>query len=181
MRRQPSEDRTDESTSTSRRGRLTHFLDTTTKQITAVAGMIAAIATLVVALKPSSSSSSASTQITQQALHTTTPHTSTTGSKPSVHSTNAKRSPGFEAFTLAQPKLTVRAAPSNAARASAQLRFHASVWIVCTQPGDSVTGAGSITSTTWDRVRTRPSDPPVGFVPDAWVETGTTSPTEPSC
>jgi hypothetical protein len=88
---------------------------------------------------------------------------------------------GFQAFTLEQPKLTVRVAPSNAVSARGQLPFHTAVWIVCTRAGDLVTGAASITSTTWDKIRTGPSDPPLGFVPDAWVDTGTTGPTAPSC
>ena len=174
----------DESEGTSRSlggGRVTRFLDTTTKQLTAIAALIGAIAGLVVALKPASSANSSSAQITQQAPRTTIPQTSRAGATASARTTNSSTSPGFEAFTLAQPKLTVRAAASNGARATAQLPFHTTVWIVCTRAGDSVTGAASITSTTWDEVRTGRSDPPVGFAPDAWVDTGTTGPTEPSC
>lgn len=161
----PSQDGSDESSRSSGGGRVTRFLDTTTKQLGAIAAVIGAIAALVVALKPSAS----------------TPQTSTAGSTPSATNTNANVSPGFEAFTLAQPKLTVRADASNRARATAQLPFHTTVWIACTRAGDSVTGAASITSTTWDEVRAGRSDPPVGFVPDAWVDTGTTDPTEHSC
>lgn len=162
-------------------GRVTRFLDTTTKQLGAIAALIGAIAGLVVALKPASSTHASATQITQQALRTATAQTSTVAVTGGAGSTKANTGPGFEAFTLAQPKLTVRAAASNRARATAQLPFHTTVWIACTRAGDSVTGAASITSTTWDEVRTGRSDPPVGFAPDAWVDTGTTGPTEPSC
>lgn len=152
-------------------GRFAHFLDTTTKQVTAIAGLVAAIAALVVALRPSGNDAN-TTQFTQQAERTPTTQVSTTASTTTG---------GFQAFTLGQPKLTVRASPSNGAAATGQLQFHATVWIVCTEAGDSVTGAASVTSTTWDKVRTGPSDAPVGFVPDAWVDTGTSGPTEPSC
>jgi hypothetical protein len=177
----PSQDGSDGSSRSSGGGRVTRILDTTIKQLGAIAALIGAIAALVVALKPSSTPNSSATQITQQALRETTPQTSTASSTASATNTNASTSPGFQAFTLAQPKLTVRADASNQARATAQLPFHTTVWIVCTRAGDSVTGAASITSTTWDEVRTGRTDPPVGFAPDAWVDTGTTGPTEPSC
>lgn len=176
-----SECESDGSSPSSGAGRVTRFLDTTMKQLGAVAALIGAITGLVVALKPASNANSSSTQITQQALRTTIPQTSTARPTASARKTRVNTSPGFEAFTLAQPKLTVRAGASNQARATAQLPFHTTVWIVCTQAGDSVTGAASITSTTWDEVRTGRSDPPVGFAPDAWVDTGTTGATEPSC
>ena len=176
-----SQDGSDESARSSDGGRVTRFLDTTTKQLGAIAAVIGAIAALVVALKPAVSTNSTPTAIAQQALRTTIPKTSTAGSTPSATDTTEKTNPGCEAFTLAQPKLTVRADASNKERATAQLPFHTTVWIVCTRAGESVTGAASITSTTWDEVRTGRSDPPVGFAPDAWVDTGTTGPTEPSC
>ena len=38
-----------------------------------------------------------------------------------------------------------------------------------------------VTTAYWDYVRTDPSASPVGYVPDAWVDTGTVKPQAPSC
>ena len=59
------------------------------------------------------------------------------------------------------------------------------VYIVCTKKGDAVKGllhgGGTITTRIWDYVQTDTSAGPIGFVPDAFVNTGGVNAVAHSC
>jgi predicted Ser/Thr protein kinase len=92
----------------------------------------------------------------------------------------------FRGFVLQQPSLEVRAEPDTSAPVTGYLPFETEVFIVCTTIGDVVEGPGvnagpSISTPVWDRVRTALEGADLGFVPDAWVKTGTAEPQAGSC
>jgi hypothetical protein len=47
--------------------------------------------------------------------------------------------------------------------------------------GPGVGEGSSISTPVWDKVRTDPNGTDLGFVPDAWVKTGTAQPRAASC
>jgi hypothetical protein len=66
------------------------------------------------------------------------------------------------------------------------LPSNTAVFIVCTAISDPVTGPGRaggppITTRVWDKVRTERDGNDLGFVPDAFVKTGTTEPVADAC
>jgi hypothetical protein len=66
------------------------------------------------------------------------------------------------------------------------LPYETEVFIVCTTIGDVVerpgVGAGPPMATpVWDKVRTALDGADLGFVPDAWVKTGTAEPQAGTC
>lgn len=92
----------------------------------------------------------------------------------------------FRGFVLHRPSVGLQQGPALAARVLAELPYGTVVNIVCTSIGDPVLAAPTanvpaITTPVWDKVRTdRPNDP-VGFVSDAWIDTGTTHLVAPAC
>jgi predicted Ser/Thr protein kinase len=92
----------------------------------------------------------------------------------------------FRGFVLRQPSLEVRAEPDISAAVTGYLPFQTEVFIVCTTIGDIVEGPGvgagpSIATPLWDKVRAASEGADLGFVPDAWVKTGTAEPLAGSC
>jgi hypothetical protein len=92
----------------------------------------------------------------------------------------------FRGFVLRQPSLEVRAESVLSAPVTGYLPFETEVFIVCTTIGDVVEGPGagggpSISTPVWDRVRTSVGGADLGFVPDAWVKTGTAEPQADAC
>jgi predicted Ser/Thr protein kinase len=92
----------------------------------------------------------------------------------------------FRGFVLRQPSIEVRAAPALSAPISGHLPYETEVFIVCTTIGDVVEGPGagggpSISTPVWDKVRTALDGADLGFVPDAWVKTGTAAPQAGTC
>jgi hypothetical protein len=157
---------------------LGHYWDTLPKQITAITavvvamgGLVAGVRALIVALQPSSHTSTSVASNTSSKIATSTSQTD---------STTTTRGQ-FQAFTLGQPKLAVRNAPTNSAQAVGQLPYHTTVFIVCTKIGEAVTGPGPVTTPVWDKIRTDASSDPIGFAPDALVDTGTATPQAPTC
>ncbi len=101
--------------------------------------------------------------------------------------TTSKVAPAlFRGFILRQPNIEVRADPELLGRVVGFLAHNTEVFIVCTAIGDQVQGPGAganppTTTPLWDKVRTRADGDDLGFVPDAWVKTGTTAPLAPGC
>ena len=92
----------------------------------------------------------------------------------------------FRGFVLQQPSVEVRAQPVLSSPVIGYLPFESEVFIVCTTIGDVVEGPGagggpSISTPVWDRVRSSVDGADLGFVPDAWVKTGTAQPQARSC
>ncbi|HKV22946.1 MAG TPA: serine/threonine-protein kinase [Mycobacterium sp.] len=92
----------------------------------------------------------------------------------------------FRGFVLQQPSVEVRRSPALTSPVTGYLPFQSEVFIVCTVIGDVVEGPGAgggpaISTPVWDKVRTAMDGPDVGFVPDAWVKTGTAQPQADSC
>lgn len=92
----------------------------------------------------------------------------------------------FRGVLLQQPSVEVRNEPVLAAAVTGYLPFDTEVYIVCTTIGDVVQGPGAgggppISTPVWDKVRTVVDGPDVGFVPDAWVNTGTAAPKAVAC
>jgi serine/threonine-protein kinase len=92
----------------------------------------------------------------------------------------------FRGFVLRQPSIEVRAEPGVSAPVTGYLPFETEVFIVCTTIGDAVEGPGvgggpSIATPVWDKVRTAVDGADLGFVPDAWVKTGTAQPQAGTC
>jgi hypothetical protein len=92
----------------------------------------------------------------------------------------------FRGFILRRPSLELRAEPRLSARVVGYLPYNTAVYIVCTAISDPVTGPGraggpSITTRVWDKVRTDRDGNDLGFVPDAFVKTGTTDPVARNC
>ena len=92
----------------------------------------------------------------------------------------------FRGYVLQRPSLEVRAEPVLAAPVTGYLPVETEVFIVCTTIGDVVEGPGagagpSIATPVWDKVRTDPNGTDLGFVPDAWVKTGTAQPRADAC
>jgi predicted Ser/Thr protein kinase len=92
----------------------------------------------------------------------------------------------FRGFVLQQPSLEVRAEPVLSAPVTGYLPYESEVFIVCTTIGDVVQGPGagggpSISTPVWDKVRTALDGTDLGFVPDAWVKTGTAEPQARTC
>jgi hypothetical protein len=92
----------------------------------------------------------------------------------------------FRGFILRRPSIEVRARPKLSAQVVGYLPYDTPVYVVCTATSDPVTGPGRagsapITTRVWDLVRTERGGDDLGFVPDAWVKTGTTRPVARSC
>jgi predicted Ser/Thr protein kinase len=92
----------------------------------------------------------------------------------------------FRGFVLQQPSVEVRAEPVLTAPVTGYLPYETEVFIVCTAIGDVVEGPGagggpSIATPVWDKVRTAVDGTDLGFVPDAWVKTGTAAPQAGAC
>jgi serine/threonine protein kinase len=92
----------------------------------------------------------------------------------------------FRGYVLQRPSLEVRAEPVLSAPVTGYLPVESELFIVCTTIGDVVEGPGvgegsSISTPLWDKVRTDPNGTDLGFVPDAWVKTGTAQPRAASC
>jgi predicted Ser/Thr protein kinase len=92
----------------------------------------------------------------------------------------------FRGFVLRQPSIEVRAEPVLSAPATGYLPYETEVFIVCTTIGEVVDGPGagggpSIATPVWDKVRTALDGADLGFVPDAWVKTGTAEPKAGTC
>jgi tRNA A-37 threonylcarbamoyl transferase component Bud32 len=92
----------------------------------------------------------------------------------------------FRGFVLQQPSLEVRAEPVLSAPVTGYLPNETEVFIVCTTIGDVVEGprgggGPSISTPVWDKVRTSVDGTDIGFVPDAWVKTGTAEPQARTC
>jgi hypothetical protein len=96
-------------------------------------------------------------------------------------SSSSSQLPGYVA--LRQPDLLVQKAPNLSAPSVGSVPYDTTVHIVCTKDGDPVTGPGNggrtTTSRLWDYIQSSISPP--GFVPDVWVDTGTTKPEARSC
>jgi hypothetical protein len=96
---------------------------------------------------------------------------------------------GFHATILrppdGPPDVTIRERPTNSSPSAGTLAPGTGVVIVCTSQGNPVTGpghgGGTLTSRLWDKVQTDASNDPLGFVPDALVNTGTTKPEALAC
>jgi len=88
-------------------------------------------------------------------------------------------------WVLMQPGLDVRQSANLDGNIVGSLQYGTKVYIVCTKKGTPVTGPASgaktLTTAIWDYVRIEPSARPVGFVPDAWINTGTTTPQAAAC
>jgi predicted Ser/Thr protein kinase len=92
----------------------------------------------------------------------------------------------FRGFVLQQPSIEVRAEPALSAPVTGYLPYETEVFIVCTTIGDIVEGPGaggrpSIATPVWDKVRTAVDGTDLGYVPDAWVKTGTAAPQADAC
>jgi hypothetical protein len=92
----------------------------------------------------------------------------------------------FRGFVLRQLSIEVRGEPVLSAPVTGYLPYETEVFIVCTSIGDVVEGPGagggpSIATPVWDKVRTAVHGADLGFVPDAWVKTGTAQPQAGSC
>jgi serine/threonine-protein kinase len=92
----------------------------------------------------------------------------------------------FRGFVLQQPSLEVRAESVLSSPVIGFLPYETEVFIVCTTIGDVVEGPGAgggspISTPVWDRVRTSLDGTDLGFVPDAWVKTGTAEPQAGAC
>jgi hypothetical protein len=92
----------------------------------------------------------------------------------------------FRGFVLQQPSVEVRAEPRLSAPVIGYLPYESEVFIVCTTIADAVEGPGagggpSIATPVWDKVRTALDGADLGFVPDAWVKTGTAQPRARIC
>lgn len=88
-------------------------------------------------------------------------------------------------WILRQPGLQIRQSAQLSGQIVGSLQYGTKVYIVCIRKGDRVTGPSSsgktLTTPYWDYVRTDPSGSPVGFVPDAFVDTGTVQPQARAC
>jgi serine/threonine-protein kinase len=98
----------------------------------------------------------------------------------------ADAEPLFRGFVLQQPSVEVRGEPVLSAAVTGYLPYQSEVFIVCTTIGDVVEGPGAgggppISTPVWDKVRTSVDGADVGFVPDAWVKTGTAVPKAGAC
>jgi serine/threonine-protein kinase len=92
----------------------------------------------------------------------------------------------FRGFVLQKPSLEVRAEPALSAAITGYLPYETEVFIVCTTISEAVQGPGAagappISTPVWDKVRTSADGADVGFVPDAWVKTGTAEPRARAC
>jgi predicted Ser/Thr protein kinase len=92
----------------------------------------------------------------------------------------------FRGFVLQDPSLEVRAEPALSAAITGYLPHESEVFIVCTTISEVVQGPGAagappISTPVWDKVRTSVDGADVGFVPDAWVKTGTAEPRARAC
>ena len=118
----------------------------------------------------------------------TSPVTSTTERIETTTRPATTRAPTnlFRGFVLRQPSLEIRAKPDLSAPIIGYLPYNTPVFIVCTAISDAVTGPGRaggppITTRVWDKVRTDRDGDDLGFVPDAFVKTGTTEPVADAC
>lgn len=92
----------------------------------------------------------------------------------------------FRGYVLQQPSVEVRSEPTLSTAVTGHLPFQSEVFIVCTMIGDVVEGPGAgggppISTPVWDKVRSARDGADLGFVPDAWVKTGTAAPQADSC
>jgi serine/threonine protein kinase len=100
--------------------------------------------------------------------------------------TSAESAALFRGYVLQQPSLEVRPEPSLSAEITGYLPYQSEVFIVCTTIGAVVEGPGagggpSIHTPVWDKVRSSRHGTDLGFVPDAWVKTGTAAPQAGTC
>jgi hypothetical protein len=111
----------------------------------------------------------------------------TTSSTPTAPASGTPASGSmFRGFVLSRPSIEIRTEPELSSQVVGYLSYGTEVFIVCTAIGDPVQGPGagggpSVTTPVWDKVRTRADDSDLGFVPDAWIKTGTTKPQAPGC
>jgi hypothetical protein len=88
-------------------------------------------------------------------------------------------------WILRHPGLQILQSAQLSGQVVGSLQYGTKVYIVCTKKGDRVTGPSSngktLTTPYWDYVRTDPSGSPVGFVPDAFVDTGSMKPQAHAC
>jgi hypothetical protein len=96
----------------------------------------------------------------------------------------------YRGYVLAPlPGLTgidVRAEPKLSSAFVGNLPVNTAVYIVCVAIGEWVDGPGPqgqprVSTPIWDKVRTEANGQDLGFVPDAWVNTGGTQSRAPSC
>lgn len=91
----------------------------------------------------------------------------------------------FQGAILGQTGVPVRKTAERSGSAVAVLQPGTPVFIVCTKEGDAVAGprhgGGTITTRVWDYIRTATSPGPLGFVPDALVNTYSMKPKGHSC
>jgi serine/threonine-protein kinase len=92
----------------------------------------------------------------------------------------------FRAYVLKQPSIEVRTESALSSPVIGYLPYESEVFIVCTTIGEVVEGPGaggrpSILTPVWDRVRTTLDGMDLGFIPDAWVKTGTAQPRARAC
>ena len=96
-------------------------------------------------------------------------------------SSSSSQLPGY--VVIKQPDLLVQKAPNLSAPSVGSVPYDTTVHIFCTKDGDPVTGPGNdgrtTTSRLWDYIQSSTS--PHGFVPDVWVDTGSTKPEARSC
>jgi TIR domain len=118
----------------------------------------------------------------------TSPSRSTAGSTKTTRrsESTATTQALFRGFILRRPSLEFRAEPKLSAPVMGYLPYNTPVYIVCTTISDPVTGPGRaggapITTRVWDKVRTERDGDDLGFVPDAFVKTGTTDPVAGAC
>jgi tRNA A-37 threonylcarbamoyl transferase component Bud32 len=119
--------------------------------------------------------------LAQQGSEPQPPHPQATSTAP----TDRGDTP-FRGFVLQRPSLEVRGEPALSAPVTGYLPHETEVFIVCTTIGEAVEGPGagggpSIATPVWDKVRTALDGADLGFVPDAWVKTGTAQPKARTC
>jgi predicted Ser/Thr protein kinase len=124
--------------------------------------------------------------LTQQDRGAAPPPPPVTGSEQTSPTPTVDEDALFRGFVLQQPSVEVRAEAALSAAVTGYLPFETEVFIVCTTIGDVVEGPGvgggpSIATPVWDKVRTAVDGTDLGFVPDAWVKTGTAAPQAGAC
>ena len=155
------------------------------KALVTVAAIIAAVVGIVAVL-PHRSSSNAPTSPPPATVSEAVTTRSMAPPIPPVSMAPPTPPVAFRGFVLAQPSLAVRTDTTSGSRVVGYLPHNSAVYIVCTAMGEPVEGPsadGMHTETTalWDKVRTDVDGPDIGFVPDAWVKTGTTAPQSAGC
>jgi len=151
---------------------------TALKVLTAFVGLVTAVVGLLGGINRITSASPSASALSIAP----SPSTSTPAPKSTVPVHNSGDFPGY---VISDPSLQIRAVPRHSGHIVGYLAHDAEVIIVCTTIGDPVTGprhgGGQITTPVWDKVRTSTSAAAVGFVPDAWINTGRVRPVAPTC